>query len=335
MIVYQQYKTAQELPNNWDELAENYFQKRDFLTYIEKYNPCQQRYYQIIIDDKIAAFASVYTLNLDLLTYLKIKSPIKMKIVGIPVSVSSSGIFGEISAIDILKKHIYNQEKGFILMLNLNEISNNNNNCASGPTLPSIILHNNFEDFNHYIEELRSDYRRRYYQIFKESHLFSMAKMKNSDFNEMMYNQYVEVYQKSKGKLEKLNLDFFRNLPEEFKLTALSIDNQIIGWNIYLIENDTLYFFLGGINYKLNLVHKSYLRLLYNLIKEGIELKVNKIDLGQTAEIPKMKLGGIPETKYMEAKISNKFLNHILKQFERKLTYNIHLQSFNVFKQNP
>lgn len=334
MIVYQQYKTAQELPNNWDELAENYFQKRSFLTYIEKYNPCQQRYYQIIIDDNIVAFASVYTLNLDLLTYLKIKSPIKMKIVGIPVSISSSGIFGEISAIDILKRHIYNQEKGFILMLNLNQISNNNN-CPSGPTLPTIILHNNFEDFNHYIKELRSDYRRRYYQIFKDHHLFSMLKLKNSDFNELMYNQYVEVYQRSKGKLEKLNLDFFRNLPKEFKLTALSIDNQIIGWNIYLIDDDTLFFFLGGINYKLNLIHKSYLRLLYNLIKEGIELKVNKIDLGQTAEIPKMKLGGIPETKYMEAKISNKFLNHILKQFEKKLTYNIQLQSFNVFKQNP
>src|SRR5699024_9656484 len=103
-----------DLPTEWDGLAENYFQQTAFLGHAEKYNPCRQRYYVGMLDDQLVAAAIVYTLRLDILTFIKVKSPIRMHIVGIPCSVSSAGIFGSAEAIYALKEHIYTIEKGFI-----------------------------------------------------------------------------------------------------------------------------------------------------------------------------------------------------------------------------
>ena len=44
MIILQK-KNAISLPKEWDQKCENYFQKRKFLAYCERYNPCQQKYY--------------------------------------------------------------------------------------------------------------------------------------------------------------------------------------------------------------------------------------------------------------------------------------------------
>jgi hypothetical protein len=91
------------------------------LLHTEKYNPCQQRYYTCINNGKLIAAAIVYSLRLDLFTFINFKSPVKMNIAGIPCSVSSQGIFGEKAAIAALKEHVFNVEKGFVLFLNLEE----------------------------------------------------------------------------------------------------------------------------------------------------------------------------------------------------------------------
>jgi hypothetical protein len=59
---------------------------------------------------------------------------------------------------------------------------------------------------------------------------------------------------------------------------------------------------------------------------------VKFIDLGQTAEIPKMRLGGKLESRYMEAHHSNKLFNQLLKLAEKTLAYNRKVPMVNVFK---
>ena len=243
-----------------------------------------------------------------------------MHIVGVPCSVSSPGIFGDQPGIEALKKHIYEVEKGFILVLNLEE-KVPGGSFASGKTLPTVVLSNHYSDWQDYISSLRSNYRRRLNHINQPNKDLRFEKMQCSQFNGEMYQQYLEVYKRSNGKLEKLSFDFFKNLPSDFMLTVCFKNNEVIGWNIALSNRNIHYFFLGGIDYKLNKSYNTYLRLLSSIIKDGIEKKADFIELGQTAEIPKMRLGGKLVPRYMEAHHSNFILNKLIKLSGSLLEY--------------
>ncbi|MDP3916307.1 MAG: GNAT family N-acetyltransferase [Bacteroidota bacterium] len=323
---------AKDLPDEWNLLAENYFQKREFLSYTEKYNPCVQRYYCLYEHDKLLAAAIIYSLRLDLFTYLRIKSPLKMNIAGIPCSVSSSGIFGSKEHKEQLKNFIFINEKGFVLFLNLDEKPLHETN-ATGKTLPTILLKNTFKSWEEYLVHLRSDYRRRLQKITKTGSGTELIKTACSVFDEEMYRQYLQVYSKSTAKLEKLSFSFFKNLPPEFHLVACRKNGRTIGWNILLQSDRSLFFFLGGIDYQQNAENQTYLKLLTNIVAEGIVQGVDLIDLGQTAEIPKMRLGGQAQTKYMEARHSNSLFHRLLKFNEKSLEYKKEIFNHHVMKE--
>jgi len=319
------------LPPVWNKLAVHYFQKTEFLIHAHSYNPCQQRYYLLYEDGLLKAAAVVYTLALDVLTFLHIKSPMKMHVVGVPCSVSCPGIFGSIVDTEFLLKSIFEQEKGFVLALNL-ESPNANTSFANGKTLPTVILHNNFSSWDDYLFNLRADYRRRLSRIHAATEGITMETVDCDSFTELMYAQYLQVYKRSKGKLERLSFSFFQNLPRAFQLTICSLHEKVIGWNISLREGQFHYFFMGGIDYARNKDNATYLRLLSNLVKGGIEGKATYIELGQTAEIPKLKMGASLEIRYMQAHHSNVGLNHILCAGRKLLSYRRELPEFHVFK---
>lgn len=148
-----------------------------------------------------------------------------------------------------------------------------------------------------------------------------------------MYNQYLEVYKSSKAKLEKLTYDFFLNLPDLFRLTVCTKGGVIIGWNITLFHKQVMYYFLGGINYRMNKDNSTYLFLLAHIVRRAIEMGSAEIDLGQTAEIPKMRMGGIRETRYMEAHHSNMLMNKLIIMFQGMLSYKRDLPELHVFKE--
>lgn len=323
---------SMNLPVAWDSLATHYFQRIEFLRHAEKYNPCHQRYYLLYQDQSLCAAAIVYTLPIDILTYLHVKSPIKMHVIGIPCSVSCPGILGEPGDTEELRNYIFEKEKGFILALNLERLPVQSHH-ASGKTLPAIILQNNFSSWDDYVSKLRADYRRRLSFITIELPGLRMVTGNCSSFTESMYSQYLGVYKRSKGKLEKLSFGFFKNLPEPFRLTVCLLDERLLGWNITLSYGSFQYFFLGGIDYSQNKANSTYLRLLSNVVKEGIENKVKYIDLGQTAEIPKMKMGGIIEARFMEAFHSIVLFNKILLSAKKLLVYRRILPDFHVFKE--
>lgn len=325
-------KESETLPSEWDVLAENYFQQKAFLSHTEKYNPCRQRYYLCTEDGILVSAAIVYSLSIDILTYLKVKSPLRMHVVGIPCSVSSPGIFGTKETIIALKNHIYKVEKGFVLVLNLEETPPPGSNF-SGKTLPTVVLMNHFTDWQNYTSSLRSNYRRRLNQINQPNKDLRFEKIICSEFTDEMYQQYLEIYKRSSGKLEKLSCDFFKYLPSEFIFTVCYKSNEIIGWNITLSSKNNFYFFLGGIDYKLNKSYNTYLRLLSSIISDGIGKQADFIELGQTAEIPKMRMGGKPIPRYMEAHHSNLIFNKLLKIGGRLLEYKRKLENSHPLKE--
>lgn len=323
-------KSAAQLPQEWDQTGDSYFQQRSFLLHAEKYNPCKQRYYTCSENGRLMAGAVVYTLGLSLLTFLKVKSTVNMQITGIPCSVSSPGIFGKPEAVEWLKKHISANEKGMVLFLNLPEKTKDFKG-ASGKTLPTIVFQNRFIIWENYLSQLRHPYRRRLSQILKNGKGLTLERTDCKVYDEEMYSQYLQVYEKSHEKLEKLGMDFFRHLPEAFKLTTCRYEGKLIGWNIACHWEKTFYFFLGGVDYKMNARFNTYFYLLTHLLKDGIESGATMIDLGQTAEIPKMRLGGVPVERYMEATHHWMVLGKILKWAGPLLEYKAKTESNEVF----
>jgi hypothetical protein len=324
---------AAELPPQWNELAGNYFRSTPFLLYCEMHNPCLQRYYLCYQNETFMAGAVVYSLALNIFTFARLRYPIQMTIVGIPASVSATGIFGKSDYAELLKDHICAVEKGFILFLNLEEKPLKGKH-ASGKTLPSIIIENTFTNWHDYLNGLRAPYRRRLLHIRQKEKNLELKKMKCDAFNLEMYQLYMQVYNRSKDKLEKLSQDFFKKLPTAYSLTACYFKEKLLGWNISLHIGDTFYFFMGGVDYEMNRTYNTYFLLLTDLVKDGIEKKANFIELGQTAEIPKMRLGGQVSERYMEAHHSNRIFNGLLKIFSPLLEYNRKLEMGKVFKVN-
>ncbi len=325
------FSKALDLPEKWDALAVDYFQTRGFLGYTEKYNPCNQRYYILFQDGIFKAGSIVYTLRLDIFTYLPVSSPFRMNISGIPCSVSSGGFVGDFKLFPGLINYIKSQEKGLFLILNLDSdplISD----TAIGRTLPTIILENKFQSWESYLQSLRANYRRR---VIRLSRPFSEIFEKQGacmQFDDKMYQQYLEVLKRSKGKLETLSQRFFQNLSLNFNLTAYYSQEKLLGWYISTIYKEKYYFFLGGIDYELNKQFNTYFNILFGVLKEGIVKKASSIDLGQTAEIPKIRLGGKVNEKYMLGDHSNLLLRNLLKAGTGILEYTVTVPEAHVFK---
>jgi len=322
---------ATDLPASWDSLAVDYFQTIEFLDHAEKYNPCSQRYYALYDQGMLITGLIMYTLRLDLFTYLSISSPFRMHIVGIPCSVSSSGVVGNEAHLTTILEYLKGEQKGLILVLNLGS-ETDLKGFACARTLPTVVLENNFESWDDYLNSLRADYRRR---IKRLSRPFTGINMKHGDcsgFDKPMYDQYLAVLKRSKGKLETLSLDFFQNLPSSFYLSTFSDQDKVIGWFITTVFREKHYFFMGGIDYSLNRQCNTYFNVLMEVLREGFGRRASRIDLGQTAEVPKLRMGGQIVEKYMLGYHSNRIFSLLLVAGKGLLGYSAIFQQPRVFK---
>ena len=323
---------ALDLSEDWDYSSVDYFQTREFLDHTEKYNPCNQRYYILYQNKIFKTGVVVYTLRLDLLTYLGVPSPFRMNIAGIPCSVSAGGVIGNCNYLNQIIRYIKTREKGLLLFLNLaSDITEEK--MINGKTLPSVILTNHFCSWEDYILAMRANYRRRIRQLsvpFSEIHKKQVA---CSGFDSLMYDQYLGVLKRSKGKLETLSLKFFQKLPLNFNLTTFYSEEKLIGWYISSTFNKKFYFFLGGVDYKVNRQFNTYFNILISVVREGIEKGASVIDLGQTAEIPKLCLGGKLVEKTMVAYHSNQVMRKLIKAGKNLLEYSRLVQETHVFKE--
>ena len=283
--------SAFELPDEWDKLTSSYFQTREFLHYAEEYNPCNQRYYTIYRDNKLKACAAVYTLTIDLLTFINVRSPVKMHVIGIPATVSPAGIFGEKSAVNELLKLIFKSEKGLIVGMNVSPELD----CypaVSMRTMPTIVMNHDFSNLKECNTSMRSAYKRRTRKFIDRFRGIQEKENDCSVFDSALYDLYLQIHKRSESKLEKLSLEFFKNLPSKYRLTTYSLNDKPIAWHITLQDNGVMYFFFGGTDYSTIPTFESYFNNIYGILRKAVEQGFKTIDFGQTAEIPKTRLGG-------------------------------------------
>lgn len=322
---------ASSLPPEWDGLAAHYFQRRGFLAHAERFNPCGQRYYLALRDGRAAAGACVYSLRINPFTFVGLPGALGVAIVGIPCSVSSAGMVGSREDVAWLAGRIPDFERGLVIGLNL-DAPLDCPRLVCGRTLPSIRLGLPFRTWEEYRAAMRSRYRRRLDRQLARWRDVVSERGPCGRMDASMHGQYLEVFRHSGAALECLSLEFLRNLPAAFALTAHRAGDRVLGWHIVLDEGAHRTFFLAGIDYSTLAERGNYHNLLARLVREAIEDGAWEIDLGQTAEVAKTRLGGQVVEKSLFGTSSAGAMRSLLRLGRPLLEYRGRVPAAHVFR---
>ena len=320
------FTKAADLPDTWEEIFQNEcYLKRKNLDILEKCNPCGQRY--VIINNRSAFI--IYELAVNIFSYSSMKFNLEVNMIGIPCSVSKQGYKIEEEDMNELENYIRREKKGCIIL----NADNNflSNQLIVGETLPTCKLQISWNSFDSYMLSIRSHYRYRLKKAIKKGEEIIIKKLEdNAFFDERLYALYESVYEKSNYKLEKLGIDFFRRMPTD--IYVFYVKDKPAAF-VQLGDNEKeLFFIFGGIDYSLNSKYDLYMNMLIFILRHGIENKYLSIDMGQTAEDAKMKLGCNMHKKYMHIYHPNFIIRFFIRLFSKNLSYKPLKINFNIFK---
>ena len=324
---------ANDIDPNWDRLRNSVYQKRSFLIHAENFNPCDQRYYLGYNEDVLVAGAVTYKLNVNILTFAKFNFTIPMKVIGIPVSVDAKGLIGDGVFSEEMLYEILKKESGLIICLNY-DVPLNITNSIEMQTLPTLV-HSSFKSsWGEYLQLFRHPYRRRILKAEQKFKVISEEKTLCTRFTDAHYKLYLNIMQRTKAKLEILSKDFFLNLSSDFTLYSFYAESELIAWHITVFDKGTYYFLFGGLNYDLRYKYDAYYNNLIQIIKEGAAFKSDRINLGQTAEISKNRLGANLVEKKMFLFHKNPILRFLFRLSKNVLGYKLKTEVVNVYKTN-
>ena len=216
------YLSVKEIDSMWDLFTTSVYQKIRFLSHLEQFNPCHQRYYVAHGQSKeIIAGAIVYSLNINLFTFNKYSFPISISVIGLPASVDASGVVGKDSAcMKLLIHKILQEEKGLVLCLNHNDIDEIQD-IVIMDTLPTLIFEKRNSTWIDFLTNIKYGYRRRIIKATNKVKSIEKRAESCSAFTQEHYRQYLAVMARSKTTLETLSFDFFYHLPETYQLFSL------------------------------------------------------------------------------------------------------------------
>lgn len=328
MIV--QYKKADELPACWDDVVgENIYMTRKFIAFMERVDDAPKRYYAVYDGDKIdTVFMTQVRRGYNLGMFTKRDFRVKMTLVYVPLSVTRAGIVHGNCLAEALA--FIRKLPGYKIILNLEDMPVTG--YAKGLTCPKCELTLRWNSFADYMRDLRSNYRYRFNKALVRSRPLRLRYLQGgNEFTHEMYRLYEQTYDKSRIRVEKLSEDFFRG--EYFKMFVLEDDVQPRGF-VQMLENGSeLVFEFVGLDYSVNQTYDTYLAMLLEIVRYGIENGFKTIDFGQTADDTKLKLGCRYTYLYAYLTHKNPLINALCKRLAPKLQYRPLPETFQVFKE--
>lgn len=321
------YDTADQLPTDWQTIFSScVYMTPSVLHLLEGVNPCQQQY--AIINQRSAFI--IYRLKLNAFTYAKWRYDIALSIIGMPCSISASAYVlhsdDRQTLVDYLK-----HRKQHVIILN-SDTAHMGKPFIDGTTLPTCLFYNRWVSFDNYLSDLRSHYRYRAQKALTKGRSLTITQLSdNTAFSAQHYALYEQVYQHSSFKLEKLSIDFFQKMPCQIYIFKRA--QMPVAFVQLLQVDNTLHFVFGGMDYDALKTYDLYFNMLLFIIKTGITLRVSHIDMGQTAETSKMRLGCVIVEKYMHIYVANPLLRMLIKPFTNQLSYRPPAVQYQPFKE--
>lgn len=306
-----------------DELAKEPFPfEAELLRLCKKENRFEQEYYYVQKGSS-KAFIVVYKMKLNIFTYGKMDLSLRTSVIGYPCSLSEPGF---ITNDPNLVLEFAKTLKGPVLILNTKE-HRPHKDFALGQTLPTCVFQNRFKTEDEYLCALRSHYRRRIKLAIKACSHLTVKEITDDSID--VYQLYLNTYNKSDYKLEKLEKGFFDKV--DATKIVFQKEDKPIGFVLLRKAEDKLIFMLCGMDYSEDTTDLYYY-MLFHIIRYGIKHGCKTIDFGQTSEETKLKFGAALEERYFYAHHSNRIINFLVKHGRYLLEYRYAFPDFCVFK---
>lgn len=317
------------ISENFDELAPildidlPYPFTADMFNLLKKENLYPQKYYFCRKKESYALFVT-YIEKLNIFTYGKADIRVKVTVVGYPCSLCYPGYYTNdrefvFECVKILK--------GPVLVLNNDELPELKK-VSIGETLPTCLLTLPEGTFDEYFLSMRYPYRRRINTALKNCRSFTYEITDNSPVN--IHELYLNTYNKSDYKLEKLEKGFFENV--DGKRIIYYQNGKPVSFTLLKKVDDTLIFMLCGMDYSIKTAD-LYFYMLYNIVKYAYENNCKYVDFGQTSENTKLKFGAVLVKKYYVAFHSNQVINMLFHMANSMFAYKYKFPEYHVFKE--
>lgn len=193
-----------------------------------------------------------------------------------------------------------------------------------------------------YVISLRHRYSQRYRRI-REAGLgltrreFTLGEIEENE--DALLTLYKNVVQRQEVKMIIVGKGYFpemkRSLGEKFKLIAYSLNGKVVAFSTLIDHPSSLEQHYIGLNYESNAKYSHYFNLLYDGVRQAIEIGAKNLELGRTARVTKTKLGAQPEEFDNYVKLNNRFIGWVVSKITMLYNNNnkLHTDPVRVFKE--
>jgi predicted N-acyltransferase len=208
------------------------------------------------------------------------------------------------------------------------------------PMPPTAVIDVHYDSFEDYLGAMRAQYRRRARQALKRSEHLSVEHHQNfADLADELARLWRLIYDRATEiRREVLTPAFFRAASELETASVLLMrrkDGTIASFALLLAERPYLAFLQCGFDQRAGRAEGAYFRLLYEIVRAGIEDGFEQIELGMTTLEPKFDIGGVPVPLFAWVKHSNPLIQRSLVAIGGRLMKPEKLEPRRVFKEAP
>jgi hypothetical protein len=193
-------------------------------------------------------------------------------------------------------------------------------------SLPSFRMEVPWPSFDAYLNAMRAGYRRQMQAVLEQGRRSGLNMRVLSDFGEeceAIHALYGQVMDRAPFQLERLPLRFFRilnrRLPTASSAILVEEEGTPVAAAVLLRSPALLTFFMAGIDYDRNRRCAAYLNLAAEVVAEAIRTEAPELELGQTSEALKTRLGARPVPRVLFLRCRSRLAHRALEAGSRIL----------------
>ncbi len=211
---------------------------------------------------------------------------------------------------------------------------------AGVPILATAVVELCFDSFEEYLSAMRAQYRRRARQAMKRSQDLHVEQVYDfADLADELARLWRSIFDRAtEVKREILTPAHFRALSQldgASVLLARRKDDSIVGFALLLADRPWLSFLQCGFGRGTAESEGVYFRLLYEIVRVGIEGGFRQVDLGITTLEPKLDVGGVPVPLFAWVRHRNPMIQRLLRALAAGPLRPRHAEPRRVFKEPP
>jgi len=320
-----------DLPASWDDVFCNQpLMNRVFLTHLHRTNPLIQRYFWEDPDsaDKLcgAICEALIPFRIGRFAFYS-----KGVFCSIPMPLGFEPGFAPIEKLKDVVGIMGRQKKGFQMIMGLGGEMPELKGWSWKRHYIAVNIRTNFKNFEEYLDNFRHVYRRPLKQSISKWERVNITLSQGDAFGRKDYDLYLAVLKKQGQTYSALPMDFFKCIPIEHYFIKAYHGEALLGWIVVIPYGKKLYPLFVGIDYKYNKRYDTYFNILTEAVKYAIKNRIDEVKMGQTAELAKIRLGGIPQEVHFLVRHTNPIMNLIIGRTDI-FNYRKRYKPFRVFK---